>query len=80
MFIILFYRKGIFINQTDNPLGGHCVCCIGYDDDKEAWLCKNSWGDQWGDGGFFWIKYGDSSIDDEMWGINGFDKIYVEQN
>ncbi|MBI9100611.1 MAG: C39 family peptidase [Spirochaetaceae bacterium] len=75
---LLFYRSGIFEKQTEKALGGHCISCIGYDDEKQAWLCKNSWGDQWGDEGFFWMKYGDCSIDDLMWGIDGFEKIFVD--
>jgi C1A family cysteine protease len=76
-FDILYYSKGIYSCFVNNSLGGHCVSCIGYDDEKGAWLCKNSWGDQWGEGGYFWIKYGDSGIDDEMWGIDGFNEIHV---
>ena len=75
---LLFYKSGVFENQTEEALGGHCVCCIGYDDEKQAWLCKNSWGDQWGEEGFFWIKYGDCGIDYKMWGIDGFDEIFVD--
>lgn len=42
-----------------NPTGGasHSACCIGYDDKREAWLCKNSMGTDWGDAGFFWLAY-----------------------
>jgi hypothetical protein len=41
--------------------GGHAMCLIGYDDSKEggAFEIMNSWGEDWGDKGFFWIKYND---------------------
>lgn len=27
-----------------------------------AWLCMNSWGTQFGDGGYFWVSYYDSNV------------------
>ena len=41
--------------------GGHAMCLIGYDDTKDggAFEIMNSWGADWGDNGFFWIKYKD---------------------
>lgn len=44
--------------------GGHAMCIIGYDDNKAggAFEIMNSWGDDWGDKGFFWIKYKDFQL------------------
>lgn len=64
--------------KNASPVGNHTVCCIGYDDMRQAWLCKNSWGPEWGDEGFFWIGYGECGIDSVMFGIVGFIRIYTE--
>lgn len=37
--------------------GGHCVLCCGYDDSSSRFLCRNSWGPDWGMGGNFTIPY-----------------------
>lgn len=37
--------------------GGHAVVCIGYDDDKQVWIMRNSWGSRWGDKGHFYLPY-----------------------
>jgi|GEM_PF-4452346 len=46
----------------------HAVLCIGWDDNhdngdgtKGAFIGYNQWGEQWGDKGAFWIKYGADS-------------------
>lgn len=43
--------------------GGHAVCVVGYDNAKfgGAFQVVNSWGKNWGDDGFFWIRYQDYS-------------------
>jgi C1A family cysteine protease len=37
--------------------GGHAVVAVGYDDSKQAFLVRNSWGKEWGQGGYFWMPY-----------------------
>lgn len=41
--------------------GGHAQCVVGYDDRKYggAFLIMNSWGSQWGNNGFAWVRYSD---------------------
>jgi hypothetical protein len=41
------------------PAGGHAMVVVGYDDRKEAFRIMNSWGKNWGDKGFIWVKYKD---------------------
>lgn len=57
----------------------HAVTIVGWDDnfDKNnfgsikppnngAFLCKNSYGVDWGDGGYFWVSYYDKKLGSEM--------------
>lgn len=58
----LYYAGGIYIRTSNIFLGNHCICVIGYDDEDECWICKNSWGIDWGIAGFFKIGYYECSI------------------
>jgi cathepsin L len=42
--------------------GAHMIVIVGWDDTRGAWLMRNSWGTDWGDGGYGWIKYGSNKI------------------
>ena len=41
----------------ENSIGGHAVMCVGYDDSKQAFLTRNSWGMGWGLDGHFYLPY-----------------------
>ena len=72
------YKGGVYKYNGKAPLvGGHCVCVVGYDDSQQAWYCRNSWGPDWGLGGYFYIGYGQCGIDALMWSITAFATIYV---
>lgn len=75
-----------FYNAQDLRSEGnyHAVTVVGWDDTYPAsnfledpgrdgaYLCKNSWGTTWGDGGYFWISYADPSIV-ELYSVRGED-------
>lgn len=44
-------------NLNEDSIGGHAVMAIGYDDAKQAFLIRNSWGEEWGLFGNFWMPY-----------------------
>jgi C1A family cysteine protease len=64
---------------TESVQGGHAVTIVGYDTKKEGgvFLIKNSWGTDWGEGGYGWIpmKYfvrqenADAPLADDIWTI-----------
>lgn len=41
----------------DSVLGGHAVLLCGYDDDKKLFIVRNSWGVEWGIGGYCLFPY-----------------------
>lgn len=38
-------------------LGGHAVICLGYEEDTQRFICRNSWSSNWGDKGDFYLPY-----------------------
>jgi cathepsin L len=52
----------VFDENASSNDTNHFVLLIGWDDQKQAWLIKNSWGDRWADKGYAWIHYGTNRI------------------
>lgn len=57
-----FDTNGIY-RCTDNATLNHAIIIVGYDDNKEAWIVKNSWGPTWNGDGYFYVGYGQCGID-----------------
>ncbi|MHA3112902.1 C1 family peptidase [Acinetobacter sp. ANC 4193] len=63
--------------QGDSLQGGHAVLAVGYDDSKKigntkgAFLIRNSWGTQWGDGGYGWLPYAyvENGLANDFWSM-----------
>jgi hypothetical protein len=60
------YTGGIYSHVSGDCAGGHCISIVGYDDNQGFWICKNSWGSGWGEGGFFCIAYGQGYYPDAI--------------
>jgi C1A family cysteine protease len=59
-------------SATEAEVGGHAVMAVGYNDSVERFLVRNSWGPDWGVGGYFTIPYTyltDANLADDFWVI-----------
>lgn len=52
-----WYKGGIYCPTVPWLVGLHAVTLVGYNDDEEYWIAKNSWGQDWGEDGWFRIGY-----------------------
>jgi uncharacterized repeat protein (TIGR02543 family) len=82
-----------YCNST-SLIQNHAVIVVGWDDNYSrqnfnslsrpisngAWLVKNSWGANWGDGGYFWMSYEEKTLASESWiftNVSGADENQV---
>ena len=84
----------IYKSVYNNKYGGnHYVTLVGWNDSfsknhfstpapgNGAWICKNSWGSEWGDGGYFYVSYYDKSLFTDAVGftfdnVEHYEKLY----
>ena len=57
---------------AESPIGGHAVVCVGYDDGRQAFIVRNSWGAAWGVAGYGFMPYAyllDAGLCADFWTI-----------
>ncbi len=56
--------------KSEQVLGGHAILVVGYDDSKNWFIVRNSWGASWGAAGCFFISYNfftNPQLADDFW-------------
>lgn len=59
----VYQKQATIGGQPNTYAGGHVMLIVGYDDNLQCWIVKNSWGPGWGDHGYGRIGYGEVNID-----------------
>lgn len=53
----LYYRGGVYSHKWGEIAGGHLMTIVGYDDNEQCWIVKNSAGTEWGEDGWLKLAY-----------------------
>ena len=57
---------------SGEPIGGHAMLIVGYDNLKQVYIVRNSWGTDWGDKGYCYFPYAyleNPQLADDFWVI-----------
>lgn len=65
-----YYDGGVYRHTFGELDGYHQVVIVGYDDNLNCWICKNSWGKNWGIDGYFKIAYGECLVADQIYYVD----------
>lgn len=56
-----YYSGGVY-NRNNTASPNHAIILIGWDDSKDAWILRNSYGPSWGESGYMYIDYDVSNV------------------
>jgi C1A family cysteine protease len=59
--------------ESEEVLGGHAILVVGFDNSKNSFIIRNSWGKNWGLEGYFYMDYNyllNKNLSDDFWLIN----------
>ena len=70
------WNGGVYQQNSDEFVFGHVITIVGYDDNwgnenEGYWICKNSWGTEWGENGWFRIAYRECEIENNVYYLEG---------
>ena len=81
---ILDYQGGIFDDDSYSHQINHIISVIGWGlnpkTNKQYWIVRNSWGEYWGELGYFRIVLGDNQLGIESDGAWAIPKKWTELN
>jgi C1A family cysteine protease len=43
--------------DESSSIGGHAMLLVGYDNDRQVYIVRNSWGTGWGDAGYAYMPF-----------------------
>lgn len=64
-----YYDEGVYEHEWGSYEGGHLITIVGWNDADLCWICKNSWNTDWGEDGWFRIRYGECDV--------GYEAVYI---
>ena len=59
----------------EEMIGGHAICVVGYDLNKKQLICRNSFGLDWGEQGYFYMPF--AYIENNIWDSWIFDIVLL---